>query len=302
MINLANGLKLLGDETRLRILRLLAREPVNVSELTAILGLAQSGVSRHLGLLRQAGLVEERPEGPWSYYALPDAAALEGAGAQLYRIVLAALEQVGDPYGDQARLAEALRRREEAGVAPTARFLEPGQSWYAFARALLTLLPALDAIDLGCGDGTLTLELARGARSVLGVDVNPAAIQAAERRAAAAGLANARFRVGRIEALAEPAAAFDLALLSQSLHHLPEPGAGLAEAARVLRPGGRVVVTDLAPHQERWVVEKLGHAHLGFAPEALARLLGEAGFTDVRVEPVPPRRGEVFRVLVATGV
>jgi len=332
MITLANALKLLGDDTRLRILRLVAREPLNVSEVTSILGLAQSGISRHLSLLKQAGLVEERREGVWSYYQIAPTSKLgrhdeedggEAGGQEssasaghapdssngapdpelraAWQFVKDRVRRSKDRDHDLARLAEVLRGRENFGGGLNEKLLEPGQSWFAWSRALQFLLPAVDAIDLGCGDGTITVEISRFARRVVGVDVNPHALQAARKRAERERRDNVEFKQDRIEALSEPDAAFDLAVFSQSLHHMQQPGLGLKQAARVLKPGGRVLLVDLAPHEERWVLAKLGHVHLGFAPDALSAMLTNAGFKHVVLEEVHQRRGEVFRVLVATG-
>lgn len=337
MITLANALKLLGDDTRLRILRLVAREPLNVSEVTSILGLAQSGISRHLSLLKQAGLVEERREGVWSYYQIAptsklgrhdeedgglDSTAGTGSTASTvsaghapdssngapdpelraaWQFVKDRVRRSKDRDHDLARLAEVLRGRENFGGGLNEKLLEPGQSWFAWSRVLQFLLPPLDAIDLGCGDGTITVEIGRFARRVVGVDVNPHALQLARKRAERERRDNVEFKADRIEALSEPDAAFDLAVFSQSLHHMQQPALGLKQAARVLKPGGRVLLVDLAPHEERWVLAKLGHVHLGFAPEALTAMLTDAGFNSVVLEEVHQRRGEVFRVLVATG-
>lgn len=315
MIALANALKLLGDDTRLRILRLVAREPLNVSELTSILGLAQSGISRHLSLLRKAGLVEERKEGVWTYYQAPPPlrlqegglgaeaeAAYDGELGRVWSFVSGHLAEADDPFSDLPRLTEVLRQRDNFGGGLSDRLLEPGQSWFAWSRALQLLLPPLDAIDLGCGDGTITVEISRFARHVVGVDANPHAISAARKRAERERRDNVEFRVGRIESLSEPDAAYDLVVFSQSLHHMAAPTQGMALAMRLLRPGGRVIVVDLAPHTQAWVLDKLGHRHLGFPPERLTTMLEDAGFGAVALEQVHQRRGEVFRVLIATGV
>lgn len=320
MDSTANALKLLGDETRLRILRLLAREPLNVSELTAILGLAQSGISRHLGLLKKAGLVEERREGVWSYYQIAAGSTIpalgEGEGEerggdggsadpellQAWSFVKSRFAQLGDPNHDVARLAEVLRQRENYGGGLNEKLLEPGQSWFAWSRALHFLLPRVKAIDLGCGDGAITVEISRFAESVIGIDTNPRAIVAARKRAEREHRDNVTFKEGRIEALSEPAGAYDLAVFSQSLHHMQAPEAGLREAVRVLRPGGRLIAVDLAPHREQWVIAKLGHVHLGFALEDLERMLRACKLNSLHLEQVHQRRGEAFTVILASGL
>lgn len=312
MIEIATALKMLGDDTRLRILRLLAREPLNVSEITSILGLAQSGISRHLSLLRKAGLVEEHKEGVWTYYHIPGAIHPEGApdknggqDGELHRVwafVHGLLIEAEDPNSDLPRLAEVLRQRENFGGGLSEKLLEPGQSWFAWSRALHFLLPELDAIDLGCGDGTITVEISRFANRVVGVDSNPHALEAARKRADRERRENVQFKEALIESLDEPGESYDLAVFSQSLHHMEEPGKGLREAARVLRPGGRLLVVDLAPHTQDWVLQKLGHRHLGFEPEELGAMMRESGLQPGPQEQVNQRRGEAFRVILATAI
>jgi ArsR family transcriptional regulator len=322
MLDIVNALKLLGDDTRLRILRLVAREPLNVSEITGILGLAQSGISRHLSLLRKAGLVEERREGVWTYYQLSHGIRL-GDGSwtgpesdgengdegvpdpelrEVWDFVARRLGEAEDPFHDLPRLTEALRQRENYGGGLNEKLLEPGQSWFAWSRALHYLLPPVDAVDLGCGDGTITVEISRFARRVVGIDANPQAILAARKRADREHRSNVEFKEDRIEALQEPDNAYDLAVFSQSLHHLKEPDVGVRQAMRILRPGGRLVIFDLGPHNEGWVIPKLGHVHLGFEAERLKTMLLQTGLEQVQLEHVIQRRGEVFRVLLATGI
>ena len=316
MQELANALKLLGDDTRLRILRLLAREPLNVSEVTSILGLAQSGISRHLSLLRKAGLVEEQREGVWTYYRIPthfgwrssrpsatqEISLAESALDSTWSYVRERLNEAEDPFGDLPRLTEVLRQRENYGGGLIEKLLEPGQSWFAWSRALHFMLPRIDAIDLGCGDGTITVEIGRFANRVVGIDANPAAIAAAGKRLEREHLENVEFRVGMIEDLKDPRDSYDLAIFSQSLHHMDDPAMGIQVAARLLRPGGRLLVVDLAPHNQEWVREKLGHRHLGFAPDALTAMFREAGLGQTALEAVMQRRGEAFRVMIASGI
>src|SRR5262245_60464515 len=168
--------RLLGDEARLRLLRVLARERLNVTELTGVLGLAQSGVSRHLGLLKEAGLVAEERDGGFSYYRLAPALAADGGAlATMLREQFERSNEEAAARADDARLQEILRVRKEnfdAHAGPDtrdARQLVPGRSWAAWSRALGLLLPPLKVADLGCGEGYLTIEAARWAARVIAV-------------------------------------------------------------------------------------------------------------------------------------
>ena len=155
--------------------------------------------------------------------------------------------------------------------------------------------------DLGCGDGAITVEMGRFARHVVGIDIDPRAVLVARKRAEREHRDNVTFKEDRIEKLQEPTGAYDLAVFSQSLHHLKNPEEGIRQSVRVLKKGGTLVVFDLAPHGELWVKEKLSHVHLGFAPESLKEMMAQAGLSDILIEQVHQRRGEVFRVLLATG-
>ena len=179
MLQAASLFRLLGDDARLRLLRLLTAERLNVSELTGILGIAQSGVSRHLGLLKDAGLIVEQREGGYTYFR-PSSSLLAGENgsgplAELLKSEFAHQSRTETGRADDARLEEVRRLRKEnfdahAGPDTNERQLVPGRSWAAWARALAFLLPASDVADLGCGDGYLTIEAARWARRVVAVD------------------------------------------------------------------------------------------------------------------------------------
>ncbi len=300
-------LRLLGDETRLRLLRLLSREALNVSELTAILGVAQSGVSRHLGLLREAGLVVEQRGGTFSWYRLaPEFDVPAGDRATLWSWLRAEFERAtSDTRADDARLEEIRRLRQESfaqhGGAGDARQLVPGRSWAAWARALGLLLPAVDVADLGCGEGYLAIEAARWARSVVAIDHSADVLERGKALAARRRVRNITWKRGELERLPLADESIDIALLSQALHHAAQPDRALAEACRVLRPGGRVLALDLRQHGEAWVKPQLGDAWLGFSDEELRRLLGTAGFHDVTVRVGARRSGDPFTVLIAVG-
>jgi ArsR family transcriptional regulator len=301
--------RLLGDEARLRLLRLLDAERMNVSELTAILGIAQSGVSRHLGLLRDAGLVSEEREGGFTYFRVAPAVR-EGADGfgplwSLLRTQFAAVTAA--TRADDARLEEVRRLRKEnfdahGGPDTNERQLVPGRSWAAWSRALGHLLPPLRVADLGCGEGYLTLEASRWASRVVAVDRSRAVLQRARALASRRGVSNVVWKRGEIEKLPLHDASVDVALFSQALHHAAEPARAMAEAVRILVPGGHVLVLDLREHDQAWVHERLGDRVLGFSDHELGALLKRAGLARVRVTVGARRTGDPFTVLIASGV
>lgn len=301
--------RLLGDDVRLRLLRLVGAEQLNVSELTSILGIAQSGVSRHLGLLKDAGLVEERREGGFTFFRLAPAlrSADNGFGPlwPLLRAQFAAAAATAEGRADDARLEEVRRLRkenfDEHGAAAERRQIVPGRSWAAWARALGHLLPPVEVADLGCGEGYLTMEAARFAKKVTAVDRSEAVLARAKHAAGRRKLRNIEWKRGELERLPLKDACVDVALLSQALHHVADPAAALAEAVRIVRPGGRVLVLDLRAHEEHWVTERLGDKWLGFEDAELRRLLAGAGLTDVRLSVGARRQRDPFTVLIASG-
>ena len=299
--------RLLGDEARLRLLRVLSRERLNVTELTGVLGLAQSGVSRHLGLLKEAGLVAEERDGGFSYYR---AAALEGADALLTAILQAQFESSAADAAvraDEARLQEVLRLRKENFDTHTgpdtrdARQLVPGRSWAAWSRALGLLMPRVKVADLGCGEGYLTIEAARWAARVIAVDRSEMVLNRAKALARRRRVSNVIWKKGELEKLPMKDASVDVAMLSQALHHAHDPARAVAEAARVTTPGGRVLLLDLRAHQEDWVRAKLGDRRLGFEDTELRRMLTDAGLVDVKVGVGARKSGDPFTVLIASG-
>ncbi len=297
--------RLLGDDARLRLLRLLARERLNVTELTSILGIAQSGVSRHLGLLKDAGLVVEEREAGFSYYRATVGRDDDG-GAPLSALLAAQFGEMGRTPAageDEARLQEVLRLRKEnfeAHGGPS-RQMVPGRSWAAWARALGLLLPPLRVADLGCGEGYLTIEVARWASRVIAVDRSNDVLRRARELAKRRRATNILWKRGEIERVPIRDATVDVTLLSQALHHADSPETGLREAARILVPGGRVLVLDLREHQEGWAKSRLGDRWLGFDDGRLRELLCGAGFERVQVRVGARKSGDPFTVLIAAG-
>jgi ArsR family transcriptional regulator len=300
--------RLLGDEARLRLLRVLARDHFNVKELTGVLGLAQSGVSRHLGLLKDAGLVTEEREGAFTYYRL--APSVRAPGNPLWAMLEAQFHQAEGSAAlraDESRLQEVLRLRREnfdrhAGPdTRDGRQLVPGRSWAAWSRALGLLLPACDVADLGCGEGYLSLEAAQWARKVVAVDRSADVLARAKALAARRHVRNITWKRGELERLPVEDASVDVALLSQALHHAGEPARAVGEAVRILREGGTVLVLDLREHDESWVRDALGDRWQGFAEHDLQALLEGAGLTDVRIRVGARTQGDPFVVLLAAG-
>ena len=298
-------LRLLGDATRLRLLRLLSLEPMNVTELTSVLGLAQSGVSRHLALLREAGLVAEERSGAFAWYRIAPAAADRSAGLWPW-LHEEFSRTTPETRADDARLAEVRRLRRESFAEPgrhgdDRRQLVPGRSWAAWARALGHLLPPYDVADLGCGEGYLTIEAARWAATVVGVDRSPDVLARARALARRRKARNIVWKKGSLDKVPIRDAAVDVVLLSQALHHAERPEQALAEANRILRPGGRLLVLDLRAHSQDWVFAKLGDRWPGFSDEALREMLTAAGFSAVKLQVGARRSDDPFTVLIASG-
>jgi SAM-dependent methyltransferase len=303
--------RLLGDDARLRLLRLLALDRLNVTELTGILGLAQSGVSRHLGLLKDGGLVSEEREAGFTYYRIsPEVREASNGQAALWKLLQdqfdrASATDIG--RADNARLEEVRRLRKEnfqthGGSDTNERQLVPGRSWAAWARALGHLLPPVVVADLGCGEGYLTVETSRWASRVIAVDRSAEVLRRARALATRRRVSNVTWKRGELETLPIRDETVDVALFSQALHHADAPSRALQEAVRILVPGGRVLLLDLREHGETWVRERLGDQWLGFTREGLAALLEGAGLIDVKVSVGARRTGDPFTVLIASGV
>jgi ubiquinone/menaquinone biosynthesis C-methylase UbiE len=297
-------LKTLADPTRVRILALLEREELAVQELMEVLGMAQSRVSRHLGILREGGLLRDRREGTYVFYrfAAPTAGAWRDAWA------LAQRELAGDALA--ARDAAALVRVLEARAKRARSFFDAvGPEWDALrkvfdddalrARAIAHLVPAdWTVADIGTGTGILAAELARLGLHVIAVDHSPRMLEAARAKLGPEGLTDAEAEAGegRVELRAGEASALpladaevDAALAHMVLHYLPGPAEALREMARVVRPGGVVVVVDFVRHEAEWMREELGVLWLGFPPEEVDGWFREVGLERVRVETLTAR-------------
>ena len=292
-------LRLLSDPTRVRLLALLEREELTVAELSGVLRLAQPRVSTHLAKLKEADLVRDRRAGVSAYYRVN--AELEPKSATL----LAALrENVSDALieDDARRLPTVLAQRARAeGWADSVagdmeRHYSPGRTWEALARTLTGLIDCGDVLDVASGDGVLAELLAPHAKSILCLDASERVVTAAKARLKP--FANVEVRVGDMHALDVGARRFDLVLLTHALTYSEHPAKAIAEAARVLRPGGRLLATTLARHAHRKAVEPFDHRNLGFREDELRAFATQAGLKVSSCERITrERRPPHFEVL-----
>lgn len=292
-MDLLDALGALADPIRGRLLLALERHELAVGELAAALQLPQSTVSRHLKTLVDAGWVGGRAEGASRRYRLT-AGAHGGEMRALWTAVREGLAALPSAAHDAGRLRAVLAERRSAS---RAFFSTSAEAWdrlrtelfgpRADLVALLALLDdALVVGDLGCGTGAASEALAPFVRRVVAVDNSRAMLAIAGRRLD--DHANVELREGDLEALPVADGELDAAVLALVLHHLPEPELALAEAARAVRPGGRVIVVDMQPHEREAYRAEMGHAWLGFPPEQLAGWLADAGLAAPRLVPLPP--------------
>lgn len=286
------ALRAAAEPTRLRILALAARGAFCVSEFTEILGQSQPRLSRHLRLLHEAGLLERLREGVNAWFALP-----EGARGRLARDILAHLP--GKDAVLEADSRQAVRVLAERARIASDRFRRQGADWdemraldlpaAAVETAVLATLPrTMDRLlDIGTGTGRLLELLAPRVRAGLGVDASQAMLALARARLTRAGLSHCTVRQADMYRLALPDSGFDAAVLQMVLHHAEDPGLVLAEAARMLRPGGTLVVVDLAAHGRDDVRARLAHRWPGFDDAAMARMLRGAGLHPTPAASVP---------------
>jgi ArsR family transcriptional regulator len=288
-------LSALADTTRCRLLLVLERHELTVSELCAALQLPQSTVSRHLKVLADEGWVTARPDGTSRFYRMA-ADALDSSAQRLWRLVREQVAGLAAAEQDAQRVEGVLRERRtrsqeffstSAGEWDRLRVELFGARWDLLG--LLALLdPGWTVGDLGCGTGQLAASLAPFVGRVIAVDDSPAMIAAAQRRLG--GLSNVEVRSGRLEALPIDDGRLDAALLFLVLHHVVEPVEVLKEVARVLRPGGRLLIVDMMPHDREEYRREMGHVWLGFSADQLRGWAKAAGLTaqDYRLLPADP--------------
>ena len=300
------ALEAAGEGTRLRLLALLAEAELTVTELVTILGQSQPRVSRHLKLMVEAGLIERHREGAWAFFLLNT----HGAAGGLACTIVERLDRA-DPVlaADFARLAEVRAARAQhasryfaaqAGNWDAIRSLHvPEARVEAALRGLVGKAPLHAFLDLGTGTGRMLELIAPVADRAVGVDQSPAMLGLARARVEAAGLRHVSLRQGDIYAVPVERGGYDLALVHQVLHFLDDPARALREAARTLRPGGRLIVIDFAPHAEEFLRAEHAHRRLGFAREEVEGFLRDAGLEAVTHQLLTPAPGEAGKLTVS---
>ena len=288
------GLRAAAEPTRLRLLALLAQGDLTVSEITHILGQSQPRVSRHLKLMCDAGLLDRFPEGAWVFYRL----AGRGAGADLARALLALLPDDDASLAlDRQRLDAVRSTRSEKAAA----YFRDNASRWGEIRSLhvdeavveaalvgaLSARPLRDLVDLGTGTGRVLELLGPKVESAIGIDLSREMLSVARANLDRAGLRHCMVRQGDITQLPLPAASADAVTIHQVLHYAAEPSAVVAEAARLLRPGGMLVAVDFAPHALEVLRESHAHRRLGFADAEVAGWFAAAGLVPDGAHHLP---------------
>ena len=303
---LNTALKAAGEETRLRVLALLAEAELTVSDLTDILRQSQPRISRHLKLLVEAGLVERFREGTWAFFRLAE----HGGGADVARALIERLNP-----GDQtiARDRERLSSvRQARATAAQAYFRAHAAEWDRIRklhvadeavedaiRAALSDKPFRSLLDLGTGTGRMLEMFGPDIERGLGLDLSLDMLLLARDRLERAGLRNCSVRQGDIYDLPLANGSFDVVILHQVLHFLDDGARAIREAARVLRPGGRLLVVDFAPHEQEFLREQFAHRRLGFAPDTVMQWITASGLDPVMHKSLAPEPGSEGKIAVS---
>ena len=302
MASILKSLRLVADPNRLRLMLLLDREELSVAELQEILAKGQSQISTHLAQLKQAGLVDDRRTGKNAFYK-------SKAPAELLELLRGAAAEVPEVEQDREAQRLVLRKRQDKMrryfdelAGKLGRQYVPGRSWKGIAEALLKLMPPMVIADLGAGEGTISQLMSQRAKKVIAVDNSEKMVEVGAELARRNGIANLEFRLGDLEDVPIRNGTVDLAFLSQALHHAVHPEKAVAEAWRILKPGGRIAILDLNRHHFEEAREMYADLWLGFTEIEIEKYLKGASFRNVETavvyrEPEAP----YFETLMGTG-
>jgi SAM-dependent methyltransferase len=282
-MDIVRTIKALGDPLRLRVLAAVSQEELTVGEVQEIVGSVQSSVSRNLAILREAGFIQDRKEGTNVYFSARR--DMPAPAQELFKSVSERIKDLPEAEGDRARLENCRRRR----LSRSRNYFETvAGDWERIRRsyfddrvaslAIEKILPRnLVLADVGCGTGSLTFELARFARKVIGVDLSQEMLRRARELAKEKRLANVDLRLGDASKLPIPTDSVDAAFCVMVLHFLPNPQKAIAELCRIVRPGGSIVLVDLVQHKQEWMREQMAHRWLGFDRDTIEDSFRAAG-------------------------
>jgi ubiquinone/menaquinone biosynthesis C-methylase UbiE/DNA-binding transcriptional ArsR family regulator len=306
MSSTLKALRALSDSTRLRIMALLERGELSVNELQEITRMGQSRISTHLRLLQDAALVQSRRDGKRTFYRFNDQA--DKSARDFIALAVKGATELPEHESDDVNLKRILARRKQQEqvyfnqvAGRFDRSYGPGRSWQAFGHLLLRILPPLTVADLGSGEGLLSELLARRCKKVIAIDNSEKMVEFGARKARKNGLKNLEFRLGDLENPPLEPGSVDLVILSQALHHAGKPDEAIKATYRALKPGGELMILDLAKHKFERAHELYGDRWLGFAESDLQRWLEAAGFKRIEInlvasEEQPPH----FETLLAS--
>lgn len=280
----------MADPTRLRLLAILDTEELSVNELVSIMGMGQSRISRHLAVLKDAGLLSQRREGTWSYYSVPSTVEDRGQ-LQAYRDSKLYKSNLD---GDKPRINKAMQGRQDVSLHFHEKVAEDWDDIRAeyFGlrvrnRALAGLIPCTWTVaDIGCGTGFLLLALAPLVKKAIGVDISAEMLRVARRKARERGLKNIDFIQAEMDDIPLKDCILDGLTASMVLHHSPEPAKTAKEWGRLLKPGGTISIVELESHDHEWLREEMADVWLGFNEKDLKGWFKAAGFDQVKVEKV----------------
>lgn len=300
---LVDTLKAAAESSRLRILALLKRGDLTVSDITSILGQSQPRVSRHLKLLQEAGLIDRYQEGSWAYFRLSDDTLAGTLGQELAgrvdradAVIARDLERLSDVKAQRQSRANEYFRVNAKSWDEIRSLHVPDDAVETKLKEIIGKAPFQAMLDLGTGTGRL-LELFAGQyRRGIGIDMSRDMLSVARANLDRLGITHAQVRQGDIYALPVDRESFDLVTLHQVLHFLDEPGQAIRQAARALRPSGRMVIVDFAPHAEEVLREAHAHARLGFSDEQIRQWVTDAGLEMVSTDEFEPKAGEKLTV------
>ena len=305
MASILQYLRALAEPTRLRLLALLLDEELSVAELQEALGMGQSRISASLGQLRRQGLVLDRRVGKNIYYT-----AVISSVTPLREVLTSAVSELAEATRDQQALQLVLNKRRDRAAeyfdklaGKFGRTYIPGRSWQSLAHGLLRLLPPLVIADMGAGEGTLSQLLARTAKQVIAIDNSAKMVEFGAKVALENGFTNLEYRLGDIEEPPIEPASVDVVLFSQALHHAARPQRAIESAFSILKPGGRILILDLASHTYEQAKELYAHVWLGFSGVELHAMLEKSGFRDLEVSIVArEQQAPNFQTILATGL